>query len=90
VWKISFSVGSERIRLILTSEGWTYEDAFGSRKYKDDLLHSAPAKIYTTGRIDLANIIAKETSGVRSATPEQSDFELADKFLDEISNRKDL
>ena len=33
VWKISFDAATgERVRLIKTSEGWTYEDIMGERR----------------------------------------------------------
>lgn len=41
-------------------------------------------EMYTTGREDLAKIIAQEISGVKGAEPEQDDYDLAGKFLLEI------
>lgn len=44
------------------------------------------AEIYTTGREDLAKIIAQETSGVVDAVPELDDYDMADRFLNYINN----
>lgn len=41
---------------------------------------------YTTAREDLANIIAQETSGFIGAFPEDEDYDLAEKFIEEINS----
>lgn len=31
IWKISFPVGDEHVRLIRTDQGWLYENVYGNR-----------------------------------------------------------
>lgn len=43
---------------------------------------------YKTAREDIAKIIAQETCGLKDATPEQDDFDLADIFIKIINGER--